>query len=405
MPIKFRCEHCQQLLGISRSRAAANVDCPQCGRSLKVPGTVGDAEGQGEQSVTPTNADHQDQDLMSALNELTMLGQGDDDWQSSVPATAPFGKDTARPFDDSGVLMHGMDAPQERAVRPDDEDGRATAVSKSVAASKDAFADSDVGSSITTSEALQGIASWTDSESSYATSSPPAQIATDLLSEMRQASHPSSWFATSIAAFFLIAISGGAGWWLAKSQSLEAWLGTEVAERQVETTGPTFQEAKAEAHLPAAIRVDPSGWVIAVTGQVQYVDDSGQSLPDSGASVFLLPSSRQGNLKVHARSFQRSPSDADRKFSEAALQALGGLRVEADAEGRFEIGTAADVEQYQLVVVSSHKQRTQNMLPDSNVTNALMPWFDSTVHILGQRDSVLKLLSKSVKDIVLTVGK
>lgn len=37
MPIQFRCRYCQQLLGISRSRAGSRVDCPACGRSLRVP--------------------------------------------------------------------------------------------------------------------------------------------------------------------------------------------------------------------------------------------------------------------------------------------------------------------------------------------------------------------------------
>ncbi len=37
MPIQFRCRYCRQFLGISRSRAGSQVDCPACGRSLRVP--------------------------------------------------------------------------------------------------------------------------------------------------------------------------------------------------------------------------------------------------------------------------------------------------------------------------------------------------------------------------------
>jgi hypothetical protein len=37
MPIQFRCNHCQQLLGISRRRAGAWVVCPTCAGTVRVP--------------------------------------------------------------------------------------------------------------------------------------------------------------------------------------------------------------------------------------------------------------------------------------------------------------------------------------------------------------------------------
>lgn len=66
MPIKFRCHHCQQMLGISRSRAGAIVDCPGCGRTLRVPNTDG--------TTDPLPADHStDTDRESLINALTEL--------------------------------------------------------------------------------------------------------------------------------------------------------------------------------------------------------------------------------------------------------------------------------------------------------------------------------------------
>lgn len=398
MPIKFRCEHCQQLLGISRSRAAATVDCPQCGRSLQVPGTAADVLTPNAQSEQPANSANADVDLMSALNELTMLGQGDDDWDSaSSDSTSSDSTSAARPFDDSAVVFHGIDVPEERVRQKD-------AAVENVGL-KNVVVDSHAAPSMNSTEALQDLASWASSEPTMSTNSPSPKIATDLLSEMRQASHPSSWLASSIAALLLVAISGASGWWLAKSESLEVWLGSDGNQDRVLGTEEDQQLGEADIFIPAAIRVDPSAWVISVSGQVQYIDESGQSLPDGGASVYLLPKIRQGNLKVHARSFRREVSNADRRFSEAALQALGGLRVEADADGKFLVGTQTQADEYQLVVVSLHKERLENMLPESNITNALMPWFDSTVHVLGKCDSVLKLLSESEQDLLITVGK
>lgn len=37
MPIKFRCVHCNKLLGIARRKAGTIVDCPQCHQQLIVP--------------------------------------------------------------------------------------------------------------------------------------------------------------------------------------------------------------------------------------------------------------------------------------------------------------------------------------------------------------------------------
>jgi DNA-directed RNA polymerase subunit RPC12/RpoP len=38
MPIRFRCPHCERLLGIARRKAGSQIHCPQCGESVLVPG-------------------------------------------------------------------------------------------------------------------------------------------------------------------------------------------------------------------------------------------------------------------------------------------------------------------------------------------------------------------------------
>lgn len=37
MPIRFRCPHCNRLLGIARRKAGTQIDCPQCSRAVTVP--------------------------------------------------------------------------------------------------------------------------------------------------------------------------------------------------------------------------------------------------------------------------------------------------------------------------------------------------------------------------------
>lgn len=383
MPIKFRCEHCQQLLGISRSRAAANVDCPQCGRTLKVPGDPAPAALSAETAQSSEAGGNtpatEDENLMSALTQLTMLA----DEADSVAQEA-------RPFDDSSTVIQGQDAPSERLHR--NVSGPETTVTGS-AATFEASAD--------TTEALQDLASWQEP----ASPSESARISTELLSEMRSASTTSSWLASTLVASLLILISGAAGWWLARSGTVDSWLGVPSTSEVTSFTPGDDTKMPVHEHLPVAVQVRPDRWVATVKGRAYFIDESDQTVPDKGAAVYFLPETRDGNLKIHARSFQKEPTNADRRFSEAALQALGGFRVEADDEGRFEVGSHVTSDQYRLIVVSRHRERPDQALPDSQISNELMPWFDSTIHILGQRDAVMRTISESAEDVVVVMGE
>ena len=69
MPIKFRCQHCDQLMGISRSKAGDVVDCQTCGMSVRVPGLDGEVV-----PLPQPKLDLQDAELANALDELAALG-------------------------------------------------------------------------------------------------------------------------------------------------------------------------------------------------------------------------------------------------------------------------------------------------------------------------------------------
>src|SRR5437868_3472760 len=51
MPIRFRCRHCNQLLGIARRKAGTPVECPTCHQQLTVP--TADQEGTDEPAGVP----------------------------------------------------------------------------------------------------------------------------------------------------------------------------------------------------------------------------------------------------------------------------------------------------------------------------------------------------------------
>ncbi|WP_020472868.1 hypothetical protein [Zavarzinella formosa] len=56
MPIRFRCAHCDKLLGIARRKAGSIVNCPQCGQPLIVP--TPDEEGP-EDDLAEADPDNQ----------------------------------------------------------------------------------------------------------------------------------------------------------------------------------------------------------------------------------------------------------------------------------------------------------------------------------------------------------
>ncbi|MFH1302311.1 MAG: hypothetical protein ABIK07_14720, partial [Planctomycetota bacterium] len=69
MPIKFRCQHCDQLMGISHSKAGEIVDCPTCGLSVRVPGLDGQIA-----PIPQPRLNLKDADLTNALDELAGIG-------------------------------------------------------------------------------------------------------------------------------------------------------------------------------------------------------------------------------------------------------------------------------------------------------------------------------------------
>jgi phage FluMu protein Com len=56
MPIRFRCHHCNQLMGIARRKAGMTVQCPTCHAQLVVPQTEAAASPGGVASPGPAPA-------------------------------------------------------------------------------------------------------------------------------------------------------------------------------------------------------------------------------------------------------------------------------------------------------------------------------------------------------------
>jgi hypothetical protein len=339
MPIKFRCQHCEQFLGIARSRAGAIVDCPQCGRSLRVP----NLDGRVRKMPPPTKNVRGDSGLMSALSELATLEDTD------APASASAAHDIS-PVRTTPERINVGTIPLERVediLPPDDFDE-----------------DSDAGP-FALSESLSELASL----SNPANDGPAEE---QLLLEMRQISHPSaSPLLMTFGGLLLLLCGTAGGWWLGRS--------AQPVQPSSASSGDTAAGAVvAKDDVPEA---QPG--VIRQTGSVNYRDTAGAPQPDAGALVLLLPAEHEGSFRLHAKAFTKPAGHPDRVATLAAMSAVGGAATVADQTGSYYLDSTS-LENKIIVVVSIHQTRPADVPIPEEIAAVLNRWFDSTSHICGQ---------------------
>lgn len=114
MPIQFRCQHCGQLLSISRKKAGAEVTCPQCVHRVTVPALEQPNRENHEDSAQPQLA-REEQVLASAAAADAWQDQPDpwrneedgeeDEFQLSSPALEESGLDMTPMVDVTFLLL------------------------------------------------------------------------------------------------------------------------------------------------------------------------------------------------------------------------------------------------------------------------------------------------------------
>ncbi len=361
MPIKFRCQHCQQLLGISRSRASAVVDCPQCGRSLRVP----DLDGRTRKMPDPRSSATGDAALVSALTELSELGD------PNIPDKA------------SADVQH---EPDRRIVTVDVDPATHFEPIETVPAAQSFVSEADeLGDDpVAIEESLEELAALHDEEAE-------SRVSSDLLQEMRQARDGGG---SAAKAFVLVCVAfaaGAAGGWFAKgtidetadttsqSQPGLAWDNGGMAELN-------GREGVAESDKLAVLRGTIT-WAKSVSSTGSGDSDQSQaaSMPDGGATVFMLPSERTGSLKFNASSLLLDPDHPDRRATLAALHAIGGSITEADADGSFHASVMI-ARPVTVIAISKHVERPADVPPPVETVQLLDSYFDSTSHVVGRRN-------------------
>ncbi len=370
MPIKFRCNYCRQFLGISRAQAGGVVDCPTCGRSIRVPlldGTV--------RPLPRPELNLQDAHLARALDELANLGDmldeplpalrsslreavDDDDDENEIPQPIPEPIPIEVPIAPTPIKIN----PPVQALESV-PDSSAVTPGQSVPNGHDA-AGSPGGSAAAREHSLFAeLASLAppDAPAIASRNGPQREDESPALprADTRAFRSRPSVGRTTFAVLALFV--GG--------------MFVERFARIIESLNPSAPSSADP--LASAVEIASE-----LTGRITFKSAEGESQPDRGARLIVFPTERLGEVKLPVTGFRPADGEADAKVAAAALKALGGALATADEQGRFHLDLPAG--SYRILVLSHFQSRDESEAIDAVITRQLADYFDKPTDLLGR---------------------
>lgn len=372
MPIKFRCQHCQQLLGISRSRAGAIVDCPQCGRSLRVPELDGTTQSVPDEKQTA----HNDAALQSALSELSSLSQLSEvaaaeqtdtvEDTTAAEATAAAVQPAVTPTAETAepVAAEPLAPSQPVTIAPSE-------TPQIIEPAQDDLAEYTVNAPATLAEQL---ASVIPPDSQNQTSAYEQSVVAEYAAD--QSNRVASWTTPLLGAVLTVS-AFAMGWWYGHSIT-----GSPPSATQSDSPAAADPAAVAGNNaMPNGAGTNGTEHIL--HGSVRYQSDTDAVLPDNSAIILLLPGNRRGTLLLDGRSLRREADHPDRLATLAALHELGGAMVEADDQGHFAVMYDKG-QDYSLIAISRHVQREPGSEPTATIQNIIRQYFGTDGHLPGK---------------------
>lgn len=361
MPIRFRCKHCKQNLGISRSKAGDVVDCPTCGRSIKVPRRDGQAE-----DVDRPQMNFHDPKIADAMAELQSLGNPSPVTKDDVDR--PVKNDS--PMDSPAESMPIMLSEPEVDPVPVLEIAPIAAAQKSL----DALNPSPESDAEQHRKELEGLANQAD-ELAAATS--PAGHSPRLSIPM---------IGGLVLAFGLL-MGLGIGY---------LFSGPRPAPTEPEMNASDGQTEEAGAASSASTASNSDDFdVLTVNGVITYDPENATTRPDSKSLVCLLAESRLGQVMIPGESLWEPTESSDFQVAAATLKLIGGRAALTDADGEFSI-VAPETGSYHLLVVSRHAVRESSEI-DADLEAVLKKYFEQPRQLLGKRAYHVVLLNVNRK--------
>jgi len=363
VPIKFRCNYCRQFLGISRAQAGGVVDCPTCGRSIRVPlldGTV--------QPLPTPELNLQDAHLARALDELAQLGDlFDKPLPAAKSASSGFASDEADDDDENEIpQLIPEPIPIEVPIAPTPI--RIDPPMQALESVPDS-ASVEVGRAVLNGHSAVNAAAREQSLLSELASLAPPPVLTGPQRESDSPAPPRSTARASRS-------RGSFG------RSSFAVLGLFLAGMFVERFARILESlhpAAVSTTQPPAPEATPSG---EITGRITFKSLEGESQPDRGARLIVFPAERSGEVKLPVAGFRPADGEVDAKVASAALKALGGAVATADEQGRFHLDIPAG--SYRILVLSHFQSRDESEAIAPDIAKLLSAYFDKPTDLLGR---------------------
>lgn len=373
MPIKFRCQHCRQFLGISRQKAGALTDCPTCGQTIRVPDLNGELEPLPE-SPAPRDAEPEvklsPEELEKASAEtIGVEAELPSPESRQLPPAAPI---VQSPFDiEIEIPTDRMPAPRAAAAahKPATPSPRPPR-----AAPHDVFTQ------------LQNV---------------PERPATARRMRKNAGLFSPLVLLTACLVCFLAGLI--IGWTLGQTGNSkqptreaqrEAPPGNLLAQNPPENP-PAADEAPAAPPVVRPPPPPPAG-EFGLTGTVRYESMSGASLADEGARVLAIPVSRASGGKLPAAGFRIGAANNESGTLEVSTIAAGGGFTRVDRDGNLSLHVPA-AGRYAVLIVS----RFQTRPATSPVSNSVREFLDQTFDRPGQ---VLGSLQFDYREVTLAAG-
>jgi hypothetical protein len=351
MPIKFRCRHCRQYLGISRSKAGAITDCPTCGRTIRIP----DLDGRIAPLPKP-KLNLEDDELVQALGALASFEDGSPAEKSTrkdeeAPPAAPAPRTAEAP-----IALEP--APEPVVVEPEVLPAESAAP---------AFAHPPESP-----------------ESSEPPASPgPVPISKDEMLDLEILPEPTSPTSTSRPSRTGLQFGPGV---LLLGCMVSLVCGIIIGRALISPASPLPAEQASGAALPpdaAEPDEEPADGMATLTGRLTYVSPTGEPKPDRGARILVLPLERTGTAKLSTTGFRVGASDADQQVLAAAVRALGGEITLAGEDGTFSIAVP-EGGRVGILMASRYQSRDDSSPLPEPVTRFIGSYFDRPDLLIGQ---------------------
>ena len=389
MPIKFRCPHCQQFLGIAESKAGTITDCPTCGRSIRIPmpdGSVG--------VIPPPQLDLNDEGLLAALGALASLQDGHS--STSAPETA----EGELHFHPPTIVSDTAPGVLEPVLLPEP-----TAIAV-------AHIEDREETPLSTQAVLAELAenALTDSNQHHGLHPQPSSFSGFRLR---------ATLGFTLAAFLFGLMLGLALRGRPNQDSMRKPLDEPNASlkpggkddsllpRQAAKHPPNvILEKKSDANASPARQPGASPSLaetsknVSVQGTVKYTSSTGEKLADRGARILLLPVKSPGTTRLIGPGLRVGAPEMDRKLMETAARTFGGDLVLADAQGSY--ATRALLPgQYGFLVASQYQSRSEKVPLSQSCLEFLGRYFERPELVLGNVDYrfvEIKLDDNSITD-------